>query len=317
MALPSLIRPAVVAIVFLLSASQANAMLFSTVAAPNDPSTTIVIATGAIEAGDAERFRDQLSREPPSVPVLGITSPGGNVSAALLLADEIEAQEFSVFGIGECASACAQIIFPAGDFSVLTPGSLLGIHSCSAGGVRNDLCNEEIATAAVRRGFPYGTLDFFSYLYGPTEMKWLSEIGARCFGFYHAPGEPRPIDGPKPCVDGVIYTMNTNAAPRSFGPSFDCAQATTRVERLFCDDKELMLIDSILGRVYDAARSVADQGAKDLIRREQQAWIAERNAECSPIIPENADFRASRQGALCLYRYNAARIYALIDEGTF
>jgi len=148
-------------------------------------------------------------------------------------------------------------------------------------------------------------------------MKWMSEIGARCFGFYHAPGDPRPFDGPKACVNGVIYTMNTEAEPRPFGPRFDCARSETRVEKLLCDDKELMLVDSILGRVYDTVRSVASPESKERIRREQRDWIAKRNAKCSPIIPSHADFQTSREGALCLYRHNAARIYVLIDEGTF
>jgi uncharacterized protein YecT (DUF1311 family) len=73
----------------------------------------------------------------------------------------------------------------------------------------------------------------------------------------------------------------------------------------------------MVGRVYDTARSVADQETRKQIRNEQLAWIAKRNFECTPMIPEQAGFQASRQGALCLYRHQAARIYTLIDAGTF
>lgn len=248
--------------------------------------------------------------------VLGMTSLGGSVGAALEFAAEIEAHGFSVLGVGECASACAQIVFPAGEYSTLSPGSLLGIHSCSVAGVRHKLCNEEIARLAIKRGFPYGTLDMFADLYGPSEMKWMGEVAARCFGFYRGPGDPKPIHGQKACVDGVIYTMSSDVRPRPFGSSFDCAKAGTSVERLLCDDKELMLSDSILGRVYDAAR-LANPDAKDRIREGQRMWIAERDIQCGPLIPSEADYRNSRTGASCIYQHIEERIYQLIEEGTF
>ncbi|WP_084299395.1 lysozyme inhibitor LprI family protein [Leisingera caerulea] len=293
----------------------AEAMSFKRISVPGEPGKTMIYASGPVEAGDADRFVATIAATPPSSKVLGITSPGGGVIAALELADKIDAFGFSVVGIGDCASACAQILFPAGEYSTLSPGSLLGIHSCSAAGARHEICNEEIAQIAVERGFPYGTLDMYSDLYGPSEMKWMGEIGARCFGFYRGPGDPKPIFGQKACVDGVIYTMGSNVRPRPFGPSFDCAKAATSVEQLLCADKELMLSDSILGRVYDAARK-ANPASKQRIRAEQRLWIEERNAQCGRLIPSQADYRASRAGALCLHRFNEERIYALIQEGT-
>lgn len=292
-----------------------EAMTFELVEVPEEMGSTMIYATGPIGSGDADRFVDVVAVTPPSSDVLGITSLGGSVAAALKLADTIEEYGFSVLAIRECASACAQIVFPAGEYSMLTSGSLLGIHSCSAAGARHDICNEQIAKIAVERGFPYGTLDMFAELFGPSEMKWLGEVGARCFGFYRGLGDPKPIYGAKACVDGVIYTFRSDVRPRAFGPSFDCTRAETSVELLLCDDKELMLSDSILGRVYDAALK-ANPTSKHAIRSEQRRWIAERNAKCSPAIPSQADYRTSRSGALCLYRYIEERIYALIEEGT-
>jgi uncharacterized protein YecT (DUF1311 family) len=292
----------------------ASAMTFETVPYPGSPGATVVRAKGTIEPGDTERFLDLLKTNPSTALILVVTSPGGSVAAALSLADEIEAREFSVMGDGECASACAQILFPAGFYSVLTPGSVLGIHSCSAAMERNDLCNEEIAQTAVKRGFPYGTLDMFTDLYGPDDMKWMTELSARCFGYYHHPDDPRPIAGRKACVDGVIFNSISGNATLDFGPSFDCSKATTKVERLLCDDKELMLLDSILGRVYQTRRQLSDPKSKKQLVRDQRTWIEDRNTACSPMIPATPDFSSTRDGALCLFKHNEARIYELIDN---
>ncbi|MBD8894373.1 hypothetical protein [Roseibium litorale] len=143
------------ALTIIAGIASASAMSFEITPYPEHPNTTVVRANGTIEHGDTERFVDLLVTTPPSARILVITSLGGNVAAALALANEIEAREFSIMGDGECASACAQILFPAGFYSVLTPGSVLGIHSCSDASGRNDLCNKEIAKTAVKRGFPY------------------------------------------------------------------------------------------------------------------------------------------------------------------
>lgn len=148
-------------------------------------------------------------------------------------------------------------------------------------------------------------------------MKWMSEISARCFGYYRGSSDPKPIYGKKACVDGVIYTSRTSAAPRPFGPSFDCSNAVIRIEKVFCLDRELMLSDSILGRVYDTALSVASPEKKARLRADQRKWIHERNSKCDEVLTGALDFASTRDGAMCLYRQNEDRIYALIKEGTF
>jgi uncharacterized protein YecT (DUF1311 family) len=305
-------------IAFLLASdgNGARAMTFQTRPSPVDRAATVVVAEGAIEKGDAARFQMTISSLPPRAPIMVVTSPGGDVLAAIELARAIKERAYSVVVIGECASACAQIIFPAGEYSILTPGSLLGIHSCSSSGVRHDLCNEEIAKFAVSNGFPYGTIEHFSALYGPDDMKWMSEISARCFGFYRGLDDPKPIYGKKACVDGVIFTRSSPVVTRPFGPSFDCTKATTRIEKVFCLDRELMLSDSVLGRVYDVVLSVANTEKRARIRAAQRDWVRDRNAECEAVITEKLDFGSTRDGAMCLYRRIEERIYALLAEGT-
>lgn len=289
-------------------------MIFGTEPSLVNNEVNVIVGRGAIEEGDADRFKAAILAHPPDAPVLMVTSPGGEVAAAYELAKLVRSSSFSIIAHKECASACAMILFPAGEYSILTKGSVLGIHSCSTSGARNELCNEEIAHFAVSNGFPYGTLDMFSDLYGPGQMKWMTEIAARCFGFYRSSGDPKPIHGPrKPCVDGVIFTTKSDVQLRPFGPSFNCENASTRVERLFCIDKELMQSDSILGLVYDAALKSTDTQGRARLRSKQRQWIKGRNADCRRLFTTSMGFMDTREAALCLYKYNENRIYSLID----
>lgn len=146
-------------------------------------------------------------------------------------------------------------------------------------------------------------------------MKWMTEISARCFGFYRASDDPKPIySGRKACVDGVIYSVGSDVRLRPFGPSFNCANAKTKVERLFCIDKELMQSDSILGRVYDVVMAKLNKRETENLRARQRQWIAARNADCGKLLNQRMDFMSTRDAAMCLYRYNEDRIYYLMDE---
>lgn len=293
----------------------ALSMTFTTGPSPIHRDVTLVVGEGAIERGDAARFEAALRENPPSAPLLMITSPGGEVDAAKELARRVKAYSFSVIAHRECASACAMIVFPAGEYSILTQGSVLGFHTCYVSGVRDDLCNEEIAEFGVSNGFPFGTLKIFSDLYGPGEMKWMTEISARCFGFYRGIDDPKPIrGGRKACVDGVFATMGADVQPRPFGPSFNCSNARTKVEHLFCMDKELMQSDSILGLVYDAEMAKRNKNEKASLRAEQRHWISVRNSACENLIGSTMDFMATRAAALCLYKFNEERIYGLMDN---
>lgn len=303
----------ITAMMIIFSTSNSEAMSFSIVNAKNG-TDTVVKAEGKIEHGDLDKFITLIQKTPPSFKLLNINSPGGNVRAAIDLANEIERRSYHVRVIEECASACSQIIFPAGLTSTMQVGSVIGIHSCSRGGLRDDICNDEIAELAVKRGFPYGTLAMYTERYDPSDMKWLTEVGARCFGFYHDLGEPLPIHGEKPCVDGIIYTLNKNISTRPFGPSFDCQKAFNKVEKLLCMDKELMFLDSVLGRAFDAKIRSIDNAEKKYITQQQRSWIDERNKKCSILIPDNMNFIETRSAALCLYKYNSKRVYQLIGK---
>lgn len=58
--------------------------------------------------------------------------------------------------------------------------------------------------------------------------------------------------------------------------SFDCTKATTRVERLICDNPELSKLDDELNASYKTA--LQDEAHAEAIRQAQKQWLKKRNA---------------------------------------
>src|SRR5215510_16488687 len=58
--------------------------------------------------------------------------------------------------------------------------------------------------------------------------------------------------------------------------SFDCARASTNVERLICSSSELSKLDDLLADAYRGARAQASNAAN--LGREQRQWMARRDA---------------------------------------
>lgn len=84
-------------------------------------------------------------------------------------------------------------------------------------------------------------------------------------------------------VAGVIGLGAGNIGAKA--QSFDCSKASTRVERLICDNPRLGELDSDLAEAYQTAlRDLPWASANRRIRAEQKAWIARRdrcnNAGC-------------------------------------
>lgn len=84
-------------------------------------------------------------------------------------------------------------------------------------------------------------------------------------------------------VAGVIGLGAGNIGAKA--QSFDCSKASTRVERLICDNPRLGELDSDLAEAYQTAlRDSPWASANRRIRAEQKAWIARRdrcnNAGC-------------------------------------
>jgi uncharacterized protein YecT (DUF1311 family) len=100
-----------------------------------------------------------------------------------------------------------------------------------------------------------------------------------------------------------LYPETAKSSPQLVpgnGPSFDCANATTRVETLVCADSELAAIDRTMATVYrDVLRRVpADQSS--VVRQQQREWFSHYSRICDSILVD-ADRRT------CIIRFLSAR----------
>lgn len=70
----------------------------------------------------------QISRKYPTIRVLVIDSEGGEVEAALQLAQLVRDHGWDVVVKNKCLSACANYVFPSGKHKIVLPNSWVGIH---------------------------------------------------------------------------------------------------------------------------------------------------------------------------------------------
>lgn len=104
-----------------------------------DPDQKIILVSGAIETGDANRFYDTVANiERGSV---FLQSPGGLVDEALSIGAEIHLRKFSTYVLPEtaCYSACA-LIWLSGHKRYTSKASTIGVHAAfykGSDGTRN------------------------------------------------------------------------------------------------------------------------------------------------------------------------------------
>jgi uncharacterized protein len=63
--------------------------------------------------------------------------------------------------------------------------------------------------------------------------------------------------------------------PSAQAASFDCAKASSFVEKAICSDQQLSAMDDQLARLYKAAR--ADSSGNATLEAEQKAWLSSRD----------------------------------------
>lgn len=71
-------------------------------------------------------------------------------------------------------------------------------------------------------------------------------------------------------AEGIV-----SGAPAQTGPSFDCNQASSDVERMICDSGRLSELDRELSRLYGQVLSADDD--ETFWRNDQRQWIEQRN----------------------------------------
>jgi len=151
-----------------------------------------LLISGEIETGDSEILAGFLSNEKPrahGVPVILLDSGGGSVPEAMRISELFD--RFTVHTVvpngAHCASACASIVFIAGKYRTIEEGGLLGQHSCSRNGIRQDECNDSISQNAVSHGVSYGSIAAFLGYTSPDDIMWFSREEADCYDITRYP----------------------------------------------------------------------------------------------------------------------------------
>jgi hypothetical protein len=279
----------------------APAMTFDAAPYAHEGQTTRAIhARGPIEKGDAERFARAAEGLPAGPRLLVVSSPGGNVRAAMALAREVRARGFSVVVEDRCASACSSILFPAGERAVLRPGALLGFHSCHQAGFEHltRRCNHVVARFAAEHGFPYAAMRYLMDPHGPGEITWLSRIAATCFGFHRDFGDPAPARAP--CLDA----LDQLDGPERLSASALCATRGTAATDLVCIDRELGFVDGLVRALARAAGESLPSDRREAFEARHAAWHDGLQAAC-------AHRAGSFEAAACLSRGMQDRLLVL------
>jgi uncharacterized protein YecT (DUF1311 family) len=64
-------------------------------------------------------------------------------------------------------------------------------------------------------------------------------------------------------------------------PSFDCAKASSAVDRTICKEPELAKADREMAAAYAALLAKVSGGAKEDLQKDQMRWIGDRNSGCA------------------------------------
>ena len=282
----------------------------------------IVVATGPIEIGDAKKLAEVAglaTLDGRGLRKMLLRSPGGNVGEAIKIAGIISEFDYEILVDGDCASACSMILYPAGKYFVLLDGGRLGFHQCSRSLTSQAVpeCTDAIAKIAADRGFPYGSMKMFASMAEPSEMYWISNVLSPCYGMEKLPGDPPSTSQTHPCPHAVLTMMNSKyrEGRNRIGPSFDCSKllAPGPVEVILCNDRELMHIDAIMGKVYRMIVSRSSENERQTIQKEQRNWIKSRDGKCSLLMQEAQSYSASRGTARCLSEEIMVRLGKLLE----
>lgn len=102
------------------------------------------------------------------------------------------------------------------------------------------------------------------------------------------------------CQGLAGHAMAQSPAPQ---PSFDCAKATARIERMICTDPELAQWDGRMGEAYKQKYTGLVGNDRRALIEDQRRWLASRNAKCSQT--ELAEAKS------CILQFTKARFSTL------
>jgi uncharacterized protein YecT (DUF1311 family) len=107
---------------------------------------------------------------------------------------------------------------------------------------------------------------------------------------------------------GVSFAL-VNAAEAVATASFDCAQASTPIEKLICSNDDLAALDAALGQAYGARRQGLSRDEAAALRRDQREWLHDRLGACD--VPGALDASSPDETVPCLLDLYRERMLAL------
>lgn len=78
----------------------------------------------------------------------------------------------------------------------------------------------------------------------------------------------------------IIFACLVSVFP-AYAASFDCAKATTKVEKLICDNPTISELDDDLGKAYQEAINKANEKQKQRLVTEQKYWLKHTRNICT------------------------------------
>jgi uncharacterized protein len=81
----------------------------------------------------------------------------------------------------------------------------------------------------------------------------------------------------------VTGNAQDSSVASKINPSFDCAKASTNIEKMICSDPNLSKLDYNLNALYKEKRSILNGLEADALISTQKRWISNRNS-CSDVI---------------------------------
>lgn len=121
-------------------------------------------------------------------------------------------------------------------------------------------------------------------------ISWIAGIvsaGLAAYAFLRPPSSApdvpalRPV-APQPVVTSLVQTSSPRQVGGSVAPSFDCAKATWKSEKLVCSSLTLAILDRSLANAYSEA--VARMPGRALqLKNSQNHWIRKNREACNDI----------------------------------
>lgn len=198
----------------------AHAATITSIPSGDDPASGLIMISGEIVAGDAEKFRAEALKLRNAT--VGLSSGGRTLGPALEIGKMVRLMSFSTIVVGsdQCASACA-LIWMAGARRFLGDGARVGFHAAyrSETGVpvESGVANAIIGAYVTQLGYPSSTAAFVAQA-SPTDMTWLCDDNARAAGLSFerrgaatAPASSTTFPSPAPPTPSPLAGSNAPA----------------------------------------------------------------------------------------------------------